>query len=64
MIALKTAGVSDKVVAAMVSKGLAPVPGPCSRTLVRYRPPAGIDEVGVYMKDKTGAWNHVGLPRW
>lgn len=58
LIALKSAGVSDKVVAAMVSKAFAPAlaaappppPPPASD-----RPP-GIDEVGVYFKDRTGAW--------
>jgi hypothetical protein len=54
LIALKTAKVSDKVVAAIVAKGSAPatvtVPAASNRL------PPGIDEVGVYYKDKTGAW--------
>jgi hypothetical protein len=56
LIALKTAGVSDKVVAAMVSKAFAPVPAPVVVPSSATGRPAGIDEVGVYMKDKTGAW--------
>jgi hypothetical protein len=59
LIALKTAGVSDKVVAAIVAKGVAPAPVPAPATVASAasnRLPAGIDEVGVYYKDKTGAW--------
>jgi hypothetical protein len=58
IIALKTAGVSDKVVAAIVARAAAPstsTPAP----LLTANPtglPAGIDEVGVYMKDKSGTW--------
>lgn len=62
IIALKTAGVSDKVVAAMVSRAAAPAartplmaeaPPAASPGSVR---PAGIDDVGVYYQDKSGAW--------
>jgi hypothetical protein len=58
MIALKKQGVSDKVIGAMVGKnanpnGPAPVAtGPASGPQL----PPGVDEVGVYYKDKTGAW--------
>lgn len=61
LIALKSAGVSDKVVAAMVSKAAAPAP----RTPLVASPqtappesvrPVGIDDVGVYFQDKNGAW--------
>jgi hypothetical protein len=58
LIALKTAGVSDKVVSAIVVKSaggsVAPVAaatGPSSPVL-----PPGVDEIGVYYKDKSGAW--------
>ena len=52
LVALKTAGVADKVVAAMVSKATAPAaPAVSSSSL-----PKGIDEVGVYYKDKSGNW--------
>lgn len=55
LIALKGAGVSDKVVAAMVTKGLAPAaaaaPAANGSAL-----PVGIDDVGIYYKDKSGAW--------
>ena len=52
LIALKKAGVSDKVVGAIVTKGFAPAPVPVAAS-VR---PQGIDEIGVYLKDKNGAW--------
>ena len=55
LIALKAAGVSDKIVGAMIARasGIAPAPAavPTGNGL-----PAGIDEVGVYYKDKAGAW--------
>jgi hypothetical protein len=58
LIALKAAGASDKVVSAIVMKSFAPptpavIAGPPASTSTL---PAGIDEVGVYYKDKTGAW--------
>ena len=53
LVALKSAGVSDKVVAAIVSKGAAPAaPAAASGSSL----PRGIDEVGVYYKDKSGNW--------
>src|SRR6266568_4068381 len=57
LIALKTAGVSDKVVAAVVAKASAPPPAPPA-VVAPGAPtlPAGIDEVGVYFKNKSGAW--------
>lgn len=57
LVALKTAGVSDKVISAMVVKAAggttapAAVPAVAGSTL-----PPGIDEIGVYYKDKNGAW--------
>lgn len=56
LIALKSAGVGDKVVAAMVARasGATAAPAPAGSAL-----PPGIDEVGVYYKDKSGKW--VGL---
>jgi hypothetical protein len=58
IIALKTAGASDKVVAAIVTKATAPAPAfaALSAPAAASALPAGIDEVGVYYKDKTGAW--------
>ncbi len=62
IIALKSAGVSDKVVAAMVSKANAPAPrtplvapADAASAPAPVRP-AGIDDVGVYYMDKSGAW--------
>lgn len=57
LIALKQAGASDKVVAAIVMKASAPAsatpaPPPAAASAL----PAGIDDVGVYLRDKTGAW--------
>ena len=68
LIALKAAGASDKVVAAIVLKAAAPppvaatpapapaaeAPAPAPAAVSAF--PAGIDEVGVYYKDKSGAW--------
>lgn len=60
LIALKSAGVSDKVVAAIVAKGAGPTPtaapAPAPAPVNASGLPAGIDEVGVYYKDKSGAW--------
>ena len=58
MVALKTAGVSDKIVAAIVQKeaGVTPVATAVTGVGPASTLPAGIDEVGVYYKDKSGAW--------
>jgi hypothetical protein len=63
LIALKTAGVSDKVVSAIVMKSSAP---PSSNSTVPPQPqvpsnglPVGIDQVGVYYKNPDGAWTAV-----
>lgn len=60
MIALKTAGASDKVISAIVVKAsggapaaAAPVAAPAAAGSTL---PPGIDEVGVYYQDKSGAW--------
>jgi len=61
IIALKTAGVSDKVLAAIIARAAAPAvplvapPPPPPAPAVPSRPP-GIDDVGVYFQDKSGAW--------
>jgi hypothetical protein len=51
IIALKAAGASDKVVKAIEQKSSGGAAATEASGL-----PAGIDEVGVYFKDKTGAW--------
>jgi hypothetical protein len=66
LIALKGAGVSDKVIGAMVAKGSGgssagspgggAAPSGNSNTTIGSGPPPGIDEIGVYYKDKNGAW--------
>ena len=54
IIALKTAGASDKVVAAVIARAAAPATPPPA-------PPAaaGIDDVGVYYRDRNGAWTNL-----
>ncbi|HTB97013.1 MAG TPA: hypothetical protein VK716_08380 [Terracidiphilus sp.] len=60
LIALKNAGVSDKVVAAIVARSAPPavatVPVAAFTTPML---PAGIDEIGVYFLDKSGVWTAV-----
>jgi len=56
LIALKTAGVTDKVVGAMIARASGIAPAPVAVASTGSALPAGIDEVGVYYKDKTGAW--------
>ena len=59
LIALKSAGASDKVVAAIVAKSAAPGAPPAAVAAPAVSAsglPAGIDEVGVYYKEKSGAW--------
>lgn len=58
LIALKTAGVSDKEIGAMIAKNGTPNGAPA---MVAAAPsgsalPAGVDEIGLYYKDPTGAW--------
>jgi len=60
IIALKTAGASDKVVAAVIAKAAAPAtPPPAPPAAAAPVRPAGIDDVGVYYLDKTGAWTNL-----
>ena len=65
LIALKTAGVSDNVVAAIVAKGVASAPAPAPASMAAPAPvaaspiPAGIDSVGVYYQAKDGSWREV-----
>lgn len=55
LIALKQGGASDKVIAAIVMKASGAVPAAPATSTASALPP-GIDDVGVYYKDKTGAW--------
>jgi len=64
IIALKAAGVSDKVVAAIVSKAASPAapavaPPPPPPAPAASPRPAGIDDVGVYFQDRSGAWQNL-----
>jgi hypothetical protein len=54
LVALKAAGAGDKIVVALVSKSSAP---PASAAVTATSTlPKGIDEVGVYYKDRSGNW--------
>jgi hypothetical protein len=55
LVALKTAGAGDKVVAAIVGKASGVTTAAPSATPTSALP-SGIDEVGVYYKDKGGSW--------
>jgi hypothetical protein len=55
LVALKSAGVGDKVVTAIVTRASAPAV-PAVATSAGSTLPKGIDEVGVYFKDKSGNW--------
>jgi len=61
LIALKSSGVSDKVVAAVLSKSNPSVTaGPSATTGASTSPvPAEVDSEGVYYKDKNGSWQEV-----
>jgi hypothetical protein len=56
IIALKQAGASDKVIAAMVTREAAPATPPAAAAPAGTGRPAGIDDVGVYYQNKSGAW--------
>jgi len=61
LIALKGAGVSDKVLSAIVVKSSGGTPTSSTAPTASTAPasnglPVGIDEIGVYYKDKSGAW--------
>jgi hypothetical protein len=65
LIALKKAGVSDAVVAAMISRTAAmksAVANPAGTNLPSATPtgpPAGVDEVGAYYQDKNKSWHPI-----
>jgi hypothetical protein len=65
LVALKRAGVSDAVVAAIISRNAAMKSGVANPTGTNVTgsaaagPPAGVDEVGVYYQGKDKAWHQV-----
>jgi hypothetical protein len=65
LLALKKAGVSDAVVAAMISRnaamksGVANPAGTNVPAAAPAGPPPGVDEVGVYYQDKNKAWHPI-----
>jgi hypothetical protein len=56
IIALKTAGASDKVIAAIIARASAPAAPAAAPLAAAPTRPAGIDDVGVYYRDRNGAW--------
>jgi hypothetical protein len=56
LIALKSAGVSDKVVGAIISKASGATAPTAAAPVASSGLPPGIDEIGVYLKDKSGNW--------
>ena len=62
LIALKTAGVTDKEIGAMLTKNANPNGAPAAAALassaIAALPP-GVTDVGVYSQDKAGQWNDV-----
>lgn len=56
LIVLKTAGVSDKVIGAMVVKSSGAAPAAATAPAAGPVLPPGIDEIGVYYMNKSGAW--------
>jgi hypothetical protein len=61
LIALKQAGVSDKVIAAIVAKGAAAAPGSAAPSTPDTSAPAtplppGVENIGAYYKDSGGNW--------
>ena len=65
LLALKKAGVSDAVVAAMISRNAAMKSGvsnPAGTNMAAAAPagpPPGVDEIGVYYQDKDKAWHSI-----
>ncbi len=61
LIALKSAGLNDKLVEAIVDKasGLKSPSNAAAGAASASALPAGIDEVGVYYKNKAGAWTEM-----
>jgi hypothetical protein len=58
LIALKASGLSDRLISAIVVKsaGGSPVSAPATAALGGPVLPPGIDEIGVYYKNKSGTW--------
>lgn len=56
LIALKNGGASDRVVSAIVLKASGAAPAAGAAPVAANGLPPGIDQVGVYRKDKGGAW--------
>ncbi len=66
LMRLKKAGVSDKVMGAMISRNAGPAAAPAAPLTSTTTPAtngvagfAGVDEIGVYYKDPTGHWTQL-----
>jgi len=64
LVALKAAGASDKIISAILMKnaggaGTPAAASPSAPVLSATGRPPGIDEIGVYYKDKSGAWTQM-----
>jgi hypothetical protein len=54
LVALKQAGVSDRVIAAMINKGRIQITGTQNPVVL-----SDVNEIGVYYKDRTGKWQPI-----
>jgi hypothetical protein len=61
LIALKTAGASNKVISAIITRSTGAItpPSAASSTPGTNDLPQGVDSVGIYSKDRDGVWNEV-----
>jgi hypothetical protein len=61
LIALKTAGASNKVISAIITRSTGAITptSAAPNTLSSPGLPPGVDSVGVYSKDRDGVWNEV-----
>jgi hypothetical protein len=66
LISLKSAGLSDRVISAMQSHGTGLTPRSPAKAGSALNPAplaAGVDEIGVYYKDKSGMWTELRTER-
>jgi hypothetical protein len=64
IIALKTAGASDKVIAAIIARAAAPATPPPAPPVAAPAAPAskipdGVDDIGIYYQAKDGSWQEI-----
>jgi hypothetical protein len=56
LVALKAAGLSDRVIGAMIAKGIPAASGPLEPIQATADDFAGVDDIGVYYKGRGGKW--------